>query len=103
MSFLIKPSLFKLAFYKVLPKPMCIQKRMRQQQMQIEKEETTTKTNTAYATIQTIETGKSYSDQTGAFLKTSSKGTKYVFVFYHYDSNSIHVQPLKNKTAQEIT
>ena len=34
--------------------------------------------------------GKIYTDQTGRFLVTSSKGNKYILVAYHYDSNTIH-------------
>ena len=35
-------------------------------------------------------TGEIYTDQTVMFPITSSKGNKYVFVAYHYDSNTIH-------------
>ena len=40
-------------------------------------------------------TGNIYTDQTGRFPVTSSKGNKYVLVCYHYDSNTIHAEPLK--------
>ena len=33
---------------------------------------------------------KSSSDQTGKFPITSSRGQKYIFVFYHYDTNIIN-------------
>ena len=53
--------------------------------------------------VQIIEiTGKSYSDQTGKFLATSSSGNNYVLVLYEYDSNSIHGVAIKNRTAAEI-
>ena len=35
-------------------------------------------------------TGKMYTDQTGRFPVTSSKGNKYILVAYHYESNAIH-------------
>ena len=38
----------------------------------------------------------SYSDQAGNFLITSSGGHKYIFVFYHYDTNSIIGIPIKS-------
>ena len=41
---------------------------------------------------------KSYSDQTGKFPITSSRGNKYIFVLYHYDTNTIHAVPIKEGT-----
>ena len=38
----------------------------------------------------------SYEDLTGAFPYTSSRGYKYLYVLYNYDSNLILVEPLKN-------
>ena len=35
-------------------------------------------------------TGKNYTDLTGKFSVTSSKGNKYILVAYHYDYNIIH-------------
>ena len=49
------------------------------------------------------ETSKSYSDQTGRFPILSSRGNQYILVLYHYDTNSIHAQLLKNRQALEIT
>ena len=49
-----------------------------------------------------MEEGRSFLDQTGAFPKISGSGNKYVFLFYNYNSNSIHVQPLKSRTATDI-
>ena len=43
-------------------------------------------------------TGKIYTDQTGRFPITSRKGNKYILVDYHYDSNTIHEEPLKTQT-----
>jgi hypothetical protein len=47
-------------------------------------------------------TGKTYSDQTGKFLAPSAAGSNYVMIFYEYDSNSIHAEPIKNRTAGEL-
>ena len=46
---------------------------------------------------------KSYSDQTGKFPITSSRGHTYIFVCYHYDSNSIWGIPLKSCTASDLS
>ena len=43
-----------------------------------------------------------YGDLTGAFPYTSSRGAKYLFIMYDYDSNAILMQPLKSKQAHEI-
>jgi hypothetical protein len=33
-------------------------------------------------------TGQIYTDQTGRFPTTSSRGNKYVMILYHYDGNA---------------
>ena len=43
-----------------------------------------------------------YSDQTGKFPHTSSKGNWYQMILYHTNSNSIWVEPFKNKTEGEL-
>ena len=43
-----------------------------------------------------------YGDLTGSFPYTSSRGAKYLFIMYDYDSNTILIQPLKSKQAHEI-
>ncbi len=49
--------------------------------------ETTVRTNWVY--MQPIEvTGQIYSDQTGRFPQTSSRGNKYIMIVYDYDSNA---------------
>ena len=58
------------------------------------------KTHWACATVEPIE--KIYTDQTGAFPTISSKGSRYVFILYHYDTNSILAEPIWNRTAGEI-
>jgi hypothetical protein len=44
-----------------------------------------------------------YGDLTGKFPHKSSRGNQYLLVIYDYDSNAILAEPLKNKTAGEIT
>ena len=45
---------------------------------------------------------KSYSDQTGKFPISSSRGNQYIFVLYHQDTNSIHTVALPNRKAASI-
>ena len=42
-------------------------------------------------------TGKLYTDLTGRFPVQISRGHKYILVAYNFDSNSIHVKPLKSR------
>ena len=58
------------------------------------------KTHFAFAAVKEI--GKIYTDQTGAFPVLSSRGHRYIFILYHYDTNAILTEPLKNRTANEI-
>ena len=46
--------------------------------------------------------GKIYTDQTGRFPVTSSRGFKYIMVAYDHDSNTIHAKPMKNCSGPEI-
>ena len=46
---------------------------------------------------------KSYSDQTGKFPIKSASGNQYIFVMYHYDTNSIHATPIKSRHTTHIT
>jgi hypothetical protein len=43
-------------------------------------------------------TGKIFTDQTGRFPITSSRGNKYVMICYDYDPNNIIAEPLKSHT-----
>ena len=43
-----------------------------------------------------------YTDQTGKFPHVSSRGFQYQMFLYHVDSNSIWVEPTKNKTEGEL-
>jgi hypothetical protein len=47
--------------------------------------------------------GKIYTDQTGKFPVLSSRGNKYLFVLYDYDSNAIMAEPIKSRTQSELT
>ena len=44
-----------------------------------------------------------YIDQTGRFPKTSAKGNQYIMVLCKIDSSGILVEPLRNRTAGEMT
>ena len=46
---------------------------------------------------------KIYIDQTGRFPKTSVKGNQYIMVLCEIDSSGILVEPLRNKSAGEMT
>jgi hypothetical protein len=41
-------------------------------------------------------TGQIYTDQTGRFPITSSRGNKYIMILYNYESNDILAEPLKS-------
>ena len=47
-------------------------------------------------------TGKIYTVQKGRFPITSSRGNKYILVDFHYDSNTIHAEPLKTRKGIEL-
>ena len=47
-------------------------------------------------------TSKIYTEQTGRFPITSRKGNKYILIAYHYDSNTIHAEPLKTQTWLDL-
>ena len=59
------------------------------------------KTNEVFIKIIQPE-NKIYSDQTGAFPFPSSRGYRYIMVFYDVDSNAILAQPMKSKTSTEL-
>ena len=63
--------------------------------------EPTVRTHLVYAKVIAI-TGQIYSDQTGRFPVTSSRGNKYIMIVYDYDSTAILAEPLKNRSEQEI-
>ena len=47
-------------------------------------------------------TGQVYTDQTGRFLTTSNSGNTDMLILYDYDSNFIHVEPMKSHEGKEI-
>jgi hypothetical protein len=49
-----------------------------------------------------IVTGKIYSNQTGCFPLTSSRGNKYVMIKYDYNYNAILAEPIKSRTENEL-
>jgi hypothetical protein len=59
------------------------------------------RTHLVYAKVIAI-TGQIYSDQTGRFPITSSKGNKYIMIVYDYNSTAILAEPIKNRSEQEI-
>ena len=60
--------------------------------------------NTNLVFFKTVDlTGNNYADQTERLPVISSKGNKYILVSYHYESNTIHVEPLKTKSVLDLT
>jgi hypothetical protein len=57
------------------------------------------RTHHCFAAIIEPATGQIHTDQTGKFVVASSAGNNYIIVLYDYDSNSILVAPLRNRTA----
>jgi hypothetical protein len=53
------------------------------------------RTHQVFTAIVDSGTGKIYTDQTGRSLVTPSRGNKYLFVLYDYDSNAILAKPIK--------
>ena len=45
---------------------------------------------------------KIYTDQTGRFPVTSSRGYKYIMIDYDYDYNNILAEPIKSRTSLHI-
>jgi hypothetical protein len=60
----------------------------------------TARTNVVYATIQELE-GHTYTDLTGGFPKTSSRGYNYILVLYDYYEKRIQAEPMKNRSDTE--
>jgi hypothetical protein len=63
--------------------------------------ESNVRTHCAFTKIVTF-TGKVFSDQTGRFPQTSSRGNKSIMIFYDYDSNAILAEPLKSHSGAEL-
>jgi hypothetical protein len=58
-----------------------------------------TKTHLIYAVL--VDQGQLYTDLTGTFLVTSSKGNSYFMVCYIYYCNYVKVVPMKSRSASE--
>ena len=52
--------------------------------------------------MQDTEEGKIFTNQTGRFIVPSNTGNNYLLVLYDCDSNFIHAQPMKSRSASEI-
>ena len=61
----------------------------------------TKRTNQIFLTV-TKFSNKIYTDQTGRFPFTSSRGYKYIMIEYDYDSNNISAEPLKSRTSLHV-
>ena len=48
------------------------------------------------------ETNNIYTDQTGKFTMTSSRGNRYVIIMYVYDANATIAAPLKSISGSHI-
>ena len=46
--------------------------------------------------------GNIYTDQIGRFPVTSSQGNKYILVAYHYDSSTIHAEPINTRSWLDL-
>ena len=62
----------------------------------------TSTSKNCFFTITTKETGTTYSDLTGRYPITSSRGNQYIIICYDYDTNSIQAHPTKTRNAAEI-
>jgi hypothetical protein len=60
------------------------------------------RTNDVFSTVYQP-TGRIYTDQTGRFPVTSSRGNRYIMIMYDYDSNAILSHPMKNRSTNELT
>ena len=62
-----------------------------------------TRSHTIYSAIvdPSAPTGRTYSNLTGRFPVQSNRGANYILVVYEYDSNTILVRPLHNRSAPE--
>ena len=60
---------------------------------------TNERTHHCFAAVVEPNTGQIHTDQTGKFIVASSTGNNYILVLYDYDSNSILVEPMRNRTG----
>jgi hypothetical protein len=62
----------------------------------------TNSSNNCFLMLTTKEKGTTYSDLTGRYPITSSRGNQYIIICYDYDTNSIQAKVTKTKNAAEI-
>jgi hypothetical protein len=60
-----------------------------------------TKTHEAFFCIDDL-TNSIHTDQTGAFPFTSQRGNRYIMVAIHLDANYFFVEPMHNRTKEEM-
>ena len=65
-------------------------------------EDAHTRTHIAFLSIQDVPSGMVYSDQTGTFPVTSSRGIRAVMVLYDYDSNAILIKGIASRGQSEL-
>ena len=58
-----------------------------------------TRAHHCYVAVFEAATGQIHSNQTSKFIVAFSAGKNYVLVVYHYDSNSILVEPMRSRTG----
>ena len=62
---------------------------------------TISKTHEAFFRVDDL-TDSIHTDQTGAFPFTSQRGNRYIMVAIHLDANYIFVEPMRNRTKEEM-
>ena len=53
--------------------------------------------------VDTSSLHKSYSDQTDKFPVNSSSNNQYIFIIYHFDTNSINAVLIKSRRTEDVT
>ena len=64
-------------------------------------QEPAVRTNFVYTKVVEV-TGQIFTDQTGRFPVTFSKGNQHIMVLYDYDSSAILAKPMKNRSESEL-
>ena len=59
-------------------------------------------THSVFSKLMSI-SSRVFSNQTSRFPHTSSCGTKYVVIFYDYDSHAILAEPIKSRSERDLT
>jgi hypothetical protein len=60
------------------------------------------RTHSVYAATLHVSSGRIDTDLTGRFPVSATSGNKYIFLLYHYDSNVILTEALRNRSDNEI-